>query len=107
MVHLRIRLCLDKFAHRRPRQFQFPCNRALTPPLFKERSYVFIASKAPGSSNLLLKVVVPHPWWSLIRVGRNGPVMFLGFWFRWWRCLLVDACAFEALRLWWNRVRSV
>src|SRR5438552_17983577 len=41
MVHLRIRLCLDKFAHRRPRQFQFPCNRSPTPPLFTERSHVF------------------------------------------------------------------
>src|SRR5207244_380786 len=82
-VHLRILLCLDKFAHRCPRKFEFACNRSLTEPLCKQRAHVFIASTTLVSSHLLLKCVVAHAGWTLIGRRGNGSVVFLWLWFRW------------------------
>src|SRR6266496_5828989 len=101
LVPLRILRCLGKFAHRRPRKLQFACNRSLTEPLFKQRAHLFIANQTLVPSDLLLKFVVPHSWWSLVWIRGNGSIAFLWFWpwFRLWLCWLVGALVCEALCL--------
>ncbi len=79
MVHLRILLCLGKFADHRTRQVQFPCYGPLAQPLFHEGAHVLIESRALVSSDLLLKVVVPHPFRPLVGKRRAGSVVFLWF----------------------------
>ena len=89
MVHLRILLCLDKFAHRRPRKLQFPCNRSLRELLFKKRAHVCIASSTLVPSYLLLELIVVHAWWPLIGRRGNGPVMFM---YRWESSRKLNSC---------------
>jgi len=65
-----------------------------------------IESRALVSSDLLLKVVVPHPFRPLVGRRRTGSVVFLRFWFRLWFCHLVDALVFDASRLGRDRIRG-
>src|SRR5258708_40367156 len=79
VVHLWILLCLSKFAHRRPRQFQLPGKGTRSVPLFHEGAHVLIARGAFVSSDLLLKFVVPHPERPL--VGGRGASSIVFLWF--------------------------
>src|SRR5258708_2783160 len=79
VVHLWILLCLSKFAHRRPRQFQLPGNGTLREPLFHKGAHVLIARGAFVSSDLLLQFVVAHPERPL--VGGRGASSLVFLWF--------------------------
>jgi|GEM_PF-3426002 RNA polymerase sigma factor (sigma-70 family) len=100
-VHLRILLGLSKFAYRRTCQFQLSHDSPLAESLFHESTYIFIVRDTLVSSDLLLKVVVPHPFRPLIGSRRASSVAFLGL------CHPAGAVVFDALRLCWDRIRSV
>src|SRR5205807_3914414 len=100
VMHLRILFGLSKFAYRRTCQFQFSHDGSLTESLFHESTHIFIVRDTLVSSDLLLKVVVPHPFRPLIGRRRASSVVFLGI------CYLAAAVVFDALRLCRNRIRS-